>query len=268
MLTTDFVTGAPCWLDLGSPNTEGAADFYGDVFGWEFRSAGEEAGGYGFFQVDGKNVAALGPLTEEGASSAWTVYFRTPDADATAKSAEQGGGTVRVAPFDAMEAGRMGCLTDPDGAEFAVWQPAAVQGLEKVTDQGSLCWAELHTGDPTAAKAFYRGLFGWRSEDVKVPGMTYTVLSTAAGEDQQKASFGGVVPLHEPAEKPHWLPYFEVPDVDQVVARTQGNGGSVLMPAADAPDIGRMAWLADPYGAPFAVIKSVTPPAEPAPSAG
>ncbi|GHC48876.1 VOC family protein [Streptomyces cinnamoneus] len=268
MLTTDFVAGSPCWLDLGSPNVEGAVDFYSDVFGWDHQSAGPEAGGYGVFRKDGRDVAALGPLTEEGASSAWTVYFRTLDADATAKAAEQGGATVRVAPFDVTDAGRMACLTDPCGAEFAVWQPGTVKGLQTVTEPGSLCWTELHTSDPTAAKAFYRGIFGWRSEDVKVPGMTYTVLSTAAGEDQQRASFGGVVPFREPADKPHWLPYFEVPDVDQVVALTEGNGGSVIMPAADAPDIGRMAWLADPYGAAFAVIKSVTPPAEPAPSAG
>ncbi|GHF50509.1 hydroxylase [Streptomyces mashuensis] len=258
MLSTDFVTGAPNWLDLGSPDTEAAAAFYGQVFGWDFESAGPESGGYGFFKKDGRTVAACGPLTEEGASPAWTVYFQTADADATAKSVEQSGGTVRVAPFDVMEAGRMGCFTDPGGAEFSVWQPAAVPGLEKTSETGALCWAELHTGDPTSAKAFYRGLFGWRSEDIKVPGMTYTVLSTAEG-DQQEAAFGGVVPLRDETERPRWLPYFTVEDVDTVVRTTQGSGGEVLMPASDVPDIGRMAWLADPAGAPYAVIKPNPP---------
>lgn len=126
MLTTDFVTGSPNWVDLGSPDTMAAAAFYGAVFGWELQSAGPDAGGYGFFQKDGKTVAALGPLTDEGARSAWTVYFQTPDADATAKAVEQGGGVVRAEPFDVMEAGRMAAFTDPGGAEFAVWQPAAV----------------------------------------------------------------------------------------------------------------------------------------------
>lgn len=113
MLSTHFVTGAPSWLDLGSTDTAAAADFYAAVFGWRFDSAGPEAGGYGFFRKDGRTVAAVGPLTEEGASPAWTVYFQTPDADATAKAVEQGGGTVRVEPFDVMDAGRMSCLTDP-----------------------------------------------------------------------------------------------------------------------------------------------------------
>ncbi len=170
MLSTHFVTGAPSWLDLGSTDTAGAADFYGAVFGWSFDSAGPEAGGYGFFQKDGKTVAAVGPLTEEGASPAWTVYFQTPDSDATAKAVEQAGGTVRVEPFDVMDAGRMSCFTDPGGAEFSVWQPAGVKGLEKTSEPDTLCWVELHVGDTSAALTFYRALFGWRSQEMEVPG--------------------------------------------------------------------------------------------------
>lgn len=254
MLSTDFVTGSPNWLDLGSPDTSAAAAFYGSVFGWDFLSAGPEAGGYGFFQQDGKTVAALGPLTEPGASSAWTVHFQTPDADATVKAAEQGGGTVRVEAFDVMDAGRMACLTDPGGAEFAVWQPAGVKGLERVSENNTLCWAELHIGDPAAALRFYGSLFGWRSQEMEAPGMTYTVLSTAEG-DQQEATFGGVAPLQSPSEQSRWIPYFAVADADEMVVRAQGNGGSVVMPAADIPDVGRIAWLADRFGATFAVLK-------------
>ncbi|GAA0482920.1 VOC family protein [Streptomyces sp. NPDC046215] len=252
MLSTDFVTGAPNWLDLGSPDTAASAEFYGAVFGWDLQPAGPDAGGYGFFQKNGRTLAALGPLTEEGASPAWTVYFQTPDADATAKAVEQAGGTVRVAPFDVMDAGRMACLTDPGGADFAVWQPAAVKGLEAASEGGTLCWAELHAPDPAAALSFYRALFGWRSREMPVPEMTYTVLSTAEGE-QEDASFGGLATVQEGME-PRWMPYFDTADVDDTVSRTQENGGSVLVPASDVPDVGRIAWLADSFGAPFAVI--------------
>jgi uncharacterized protein len=254
MLTTDDVLGAPNWLDLGSPDTAAAGAFYGEVFGWDFQSAGPDAGRYGFLQKDGKTVAGLGPMTEEGASSAWTVYFHTPDADATAQAVEHDGATVRVEPFDVMDAGRMACFTDPGGVEFAVWQPGTVKGLEAVADIDTVCWVELRTADPAAAQGFYRSLFGWRSEEIGAPGMAYTVLSTADG-DQQEASFGGVAPLQDDAQQSRWLPYFQVSDIDAIVARTQANGGSVLMPAMDAPDIGRLAWLADPFGAPFAIIK-------------
>ncbi|MHA4773425.1 VOC family protein [Streptomyces sp. MSC1_001] len=254
MLGTRFTKGSPNWLDLGSPDTEAAAAFYGAVLGWEFLSAGPDAGGYGFFQQDGLTVAALGPLTEEGARSAWTVYFQTPDADATQQAAEAAGGAVRLAAFDVMDAGRMAALTDPAGARFAIWQPGAVRGLERTSSTNTLVWAELHAPDPETVLGFYRTLFGWRWTEMEAPGMTYRVVSTADG-DQQDASFGGAAELQDVSETPRWIPYFAVTDPDAITVSTEGNGGSVLMPPADIPDVGRIAWLADPFGAHFAVLK-------------
>ncbi|MGW1929254.1 VOC family protein [Streptomyces sp. NPDC001919] len=254
MLGTQFTKGSPCWIDLGSPDTEAAAAFYSAVFGWEFRSAGPGAGDYGFFQQDGRTVAALGPLTEQGASSAWTVYFQTPDADATARDAESAGGAVRLAPMDIMEAGRAGALTDPGGARFALWQPGTTKGLDRTSSTNALVWVELHTEDPEGVLAFYRTLFGWRSAEMDAPGMRYRVLSTAEG-DQQDASFGGAAELQDIRRGPRWMVYFDVEDADATVASARSHGGSVLMPAADIPDVGRVAWLADPFGAPFAVLK-------------
>ncbi|MET8506617.1 VOC family protein [Streptomyces sp. NPDC004787] len=254
MLGTDFTTGSPDWLDLGSPDTDAAARFYGRVFGWDFASAGPDAGGYGFFQQDGETVAALGPLTEEGAHSAWTVYFQTPDAEATAQAAEKGGGTVRAAAFDVMDAGRMAALTDPAGAEFAVWQPGTVKGLERTSRNDTLVWVELHVPDPERVLGFYQGLFGWRWQEMATAGMTYRVLLTAEGEPKD-ASFGGAAPRQEGMERSMWVPYFMVADADRTSVTVQENGGSVLLPPSDVPEVGRLAWFADPFGAPFAILR-------------
>ncbi|MCP9210150.1 VOC family protein [Streptomyces cucumeris] len=255
MLTTDYVPGAPNWLDLGAPDTDAAVAFYQGLLGWSFESAGPEAGGYGFFTRDRKTVAALGPLTEQNARSAWTPYFHTPDADATAASVEMAGGAVVVAPFDVFHEGRMAHFADPGGARFAVWQPGKTAGLELVNDPGSLCWTELHSPDPVVALAFYHAVFGWDAEDVSFPGGTYTVLSTSgAGKD---GAFGGVAKLQEGHSTPaQWLPYIQVTDCDGVVTKGQELGGSVLMPAFSAEGVGRMAWLTDVAGAPFGVLTS------------
>ncbi|GHE77045.1 hydroxylase [Streptomyces spiralis] len=256
MLGTDFTHGSPCWIDLGSPDTDRAAAFYGAVFGWRFVPAGSEAGGYGFFQKDGGTVAALGPLTEEGARSAWTVYFRTDDARATADAVERGGGTVRAAPMDIPGGGRITQLTDRQGARFAALQPGGTPGggLERTSEDDTLVWVELHVPDPEAGIAFYRDLFGWRSQEMQAPGMTYRVLSLRDG-DQQATSFGGVAPLQEGGLEPGWVPYFAVADADETARRAERNGGSVPMPATDVPGVGRIAWLADTSGAIFAVLK-------------
>ncbi|MCX4692690.1 VOC family protein [Streptomyces sp. NBC_01408] len=255
MLGTDFRTGSPNWLDLGSPDTDTAARFYGALFGWEFVSAGPEADGYGFFQLQGKTVAALGRLTEEGAKSAWMVHFMSPDIQATTEAVRAGGGAVRMEPMDVMGEGWLAQYTDPQGAEFASWQPAGTGGLQLASADNTLVWAELHVPDPVADIAFYRGVFGWRHAEMQAPGMTYRVLSIADG-DQEDGSFGGVAPLGEGAgEEARWVPYFNVPDVDATTAAAQRNGGSVLMPGADVPEVGRIAWLADPAGAVFALLK-------------
>ncbi|MGP3998825.1 VOC family protein [Streptomyces sp. 8N706] len=260
MLTTDYAPGTPNWLDLGTPDIEAATDFYGTLFGWTFRSAGPEAGGYGFFQLDGRTVAAVGPLTEEGASPAWTLYFHTADAGATATAVEQAGGTVRFAPFDVFTAGRMAGFTDPTGARFAVWQPGDTKGLEAVTVPGSLCWTELYTSDAAAAKDFYRSVFSWNTEDLPVAGITYTVVAPSGGG--QEALHGGIMQLPpenlEAGTVSSWHPYFEVPDCDAAVATATEHGATAIIPAEDAEGIGRLAMFVDPFGARFAVITSAT----------
>ncbi|MCY0937010.1 VOC family protein [Streptomyces sp. H34-S4] len=254
MLGTDYRTGSPNWIDLGSPDIPRAAAFYRAVFGWEFHLLGPETGGYGFFQVDGKTVAAVGQL-DPGATSAWTVYFRTDDAQATTRGVREGGGVVRVEPMDVMGEGWLAQYTDQQGAEFAVWQPGRTPGLGLASADNALCWVELHVPDPMAAVAFYGALFGMRSQEMEAPGMTYRVLSTADG-DLEDGSFGGVAPLTEGETDARWVPYFAVPDVDAVVSTARTSGGAVLMPGADVPDVGRIAWLADPSGAVFALLKA------------
>ncbi|GAA3421102.1 VOC family protein [Streptosporangium vulgare] len=253
MLTTRYVPGSPSWIDLGTPDTEAAAAFYRPLFGWSFQSAGPHAGGYGFFQLDGETVAAVGPLTQEGAVSAWMPYFQTSDADATAKAVEQAGGTVRVAPDDVFTKGRMAGFTDPGGAEFAVWQPGTTKGLDLVTENGSLAWCEVYVPDPEAVRPFYRAVFDWNIQDISFGDMPYLLLSTAEGEN---SALGGVKPLGA-GDRPHWLPYFEVADCDASVVRVRELGGDLVAPAADIEGVGRFAVVSDPHGARFAVITSV-----------
>ena len=258
MLSTNFVPGAPNWVDLGTPDVDAAAAFYAAVFGWEFQSAGPDAGGYGLFRLDGKTVAAAGPLMGEGALPSWTIYFATQDANATADAVKRAGGVVRADPFDVFTQGRMAQFTDPGGALFAVWQPGETKGLDAVNDPGTLCWTELHTTDPAGAMPFYQAVFGWVTQDMPMGEFTYTVIRPAGGDEN--SSQGGIMPLSPDMAAagvtPSWRVYFEVADCDAAVATATRQGGSVAVPAMDIPGVGRFAILTDPAGAAFAVIKS------------
>ncbi|WP_030957318.1 VOC family protein [Streptomyces sp. NRRL S-378] len=260
MITTDFAAGAPCWIDLGAPDVPAAAAFYDAVLGWDYESMGdgEDMEG-GMFRKDGKIVAGLGKLTEEGARPAWMIYYSVPDADAVTEAVERAGGTVRVAPRDLDEWGRMAQYSDPLGGQFAVWQPGTSKGVELVDQPGSLSWTELYTSDAAAAKDFYGGVFGWWYSDMELPGGggTYSLV-TPAGQPAERMH-GGVMEL--PAEqlaltggRPYWHPVFAVTDCDDAVAAVTGNGGSLQMGPEDAEGVGRLAVCLDPAGADFVVL--------------
>ncbi|MFJ4713372.1 VOC family protein [Streptomyces sp. NPDC088785] len=257
MITTDFVNGGPVWLDLGTPDLDGAVSFYGGLFGWRFASAGPEFGGYGTFRLGDKAVSGAMTVTAEQGEPAWSVYFGTGDAEATVKTAEQAGGTVLLPATDVGDLGRMAMIADPGGASFGIWQPGVHRGLEHVTEDGGLNWLELYTPDLAAARTFYGTVFGWGAFDVEFPGGTYTTVNPA-GTDEN-AMFGGIVPLDpEPVragEGGYWTPYFHVPDVDATASTTRRLGGDIRSAPVDVPGVGRIAQLADPHGAGFAVLR-------------
>ncbi|MBW1604207.1 VOC family protein [Streptomyces sp. JJ66] len=263
MITTDFVPGSPSWLDLGAPDIAAASRFYGAVFDWETETY--EDAGYAIFRSGGKAAAAVGKLEEEGARSAWMSYFHTDDADATAQAVERLGGTVRAAPFDVDGEGRMAQFSDPQGGQFAVWQPGKTVGLGIADEPNSLCWTELYTTDAADAQRFYGELFGWTTSDMPLPGDGGTyVLVTPAGQPEERMH-GGIMEM--PAEaltatggRAYWHPVFAVADCDATLARITGNGGSVQMGPEDAEGVGRLAVCVDPFGAGFVVLTPASPP--------
>ncbi|WUW20273.1 VOC family protein [Streptomyces sp. NBC_01463] len=265
MLTTRFVDGAPNWMDLGTPDLEGATAFYTALLGWDYEAGGPETGGYGMFMLNGKTVGGAMTVTEEQAKPSWSVYFRSADVDATAQAVEKAGGAAPFAPMDVLDYGRMGGFTDRAGAYFGVWQPRQNPGLGVVTAPGSLCWAELYTPDVPAAAAFYDMVFGWETAQMPYPGGdgAYTIIRTAGGGED--ASFGGLVPLDavpvRAAAGTHWLPYIEVDDCDATVAAVERLGGKLTLEPLEMEGVGTFANVADPYGAAFAVIKSAQAPA-------
>ncbi|MGD3109673.1 VOC family protein [Streptomyces sp. YGL11-2] len=265
MITTDFVPGSPCWLDLGAPDVRAATAFYGAVFGWEAAAYGDqEEGGYTLFRLGGKAVAAVGPLPEAGARPAWTVYFHTPDAAATAEAVRQAGGEVHTPPT-AVGAGdgHYALFTDPQGARFAVWQPAAYPGFEAADGPGELSWTELYTTDGAAARSFYGSVLGWSAQDVPLPGGqggTYTLLTPAScGEERMHGGLMEVPEMFRDGGTPYWHPVFGSADCDATATLVKDHGGAVHMGPHTAEGVGRMAVCTDPAGAEFVVLAPEVP---------
>lgn len=124
---------------------------------------------------------------------------------------------------------------------------------------GDFIWYELLTDDPDAAQAFYGDVIGWQFANSDQPGMDYRILLAADDETGEAHGVGGMMALDEGMRaggaRPVWLGYVGVDDVDATVEAIAGAGGAVRMPPSDIPDVGRIAMVIDPEGAPFYVMR-------------
>jgi predicted enzyme related to lactoylglutathione lyase len=116
-------------------------------------------------------------------------------------------------------------------------------------DTGEFCWAELSTTDPTAAKDFYTNLFGWGVEEVPIPESDIPYRMFTAGGRHVGGVFVQMDEERKQGVPPHWTLYVGVDDADGYAKRAEAAGGTVLAPAFDVMEAGRMAIVADPTGA-------------------
>lgn len=113
-------TGSFAWCDLRSTNPDAARDFYASVFGFTYAPLEMAGPSYATFSLgdDAPPMGGTGDMMgNDGIPSHWLVYFAVADADASATSARELGGTVMADPFDT-PFGRMVPITDPAGAAF------------------------------------------------------------------------------------------------------------------------------------------------------
>jgi hypothetical protein len=139
----------------------------------------------------------------------------------------------------------------------------AAPAVETRDDQGDFIWYELMTPDPEGAKAFYDAVVGWEVGGEGPPEYNgYRMIGRSDG-----GFAGGLLPLtpdmQQHGARPTWLGYVHVQDVDRKVAAIEAAGGKALMPATDIPNVGRIAMVADPQGAPFYVMKPIPPANDP-----
>lgn len=243
------VAGLPIWVDVSSPDLEKSKEFYIGLFGWTaFSVPDPAAGGYGFFQLDGKAVAGFGPTFDPSQPPVWNHYVGTTDADETLKKVAEAGGTIVMPAMDVMGQGRMAVFQDPTGAFCSLWQTITMGGAELFNVPGAFSWSELSTRDIAGAKDFYPKVFGWGVKDS--PDGSYTEWQiegrSIAGGMQMTPDFPAQVP-------PYWLLYFNVSNAQESVDKATALGGKVVMGPMDSPQ-GPFAVLQDPVGAVFAVI--------------
>lgn len=130
-----------------------------------------------------------------------------------------------------------------------------------VSKHGEFIWYELCTGDADGAQAFYSAVIGWHIAGSLTPGMDYRIVHATDDENGERVPVGALAQLSDEMKacgaQPVWLGYIAVDDVDASVNRIVAAGGAVSMPATDIADVGRIALVTDPQGAPFYLMRGI-----------
>jgi uncharacterized protein len=116
-------------------------------------------------------------------------------------------------------------------------------------EPGTPSWVDIGAPDVEKASAFYGGLFGWTFEP--------------AGPVEETGGYGlfklrgkdvaGVGPQMDTSQPPYWSTYVSVADVEATLARVEVDGGTIVVPAMDVMEAGRMAIFTDPNGAQLSI---------------
>ena len=116
-----YPEGTPSWVDLATPDPEGAKIFYRNVFGWEYQDLPTGQGDYTMVMKDGKAVAGLSAGPDDF-PTVWSTYIAVDDCADCTERAVAAGASIMMPVMDVMDSGRMSFVVDPTGAAVGFWQ--------------------------------------------------------------------------------------------------------------------------------------------------
>ena len=241
---TEHAPGTPSWIDIGSPDPDATAEFYGALFGWDVPPGTEEMGGYRIATLGGKTVAGIGPQQQPG-TPWWSLYVTVADVDATVARAEIHNGTVIVPPMDVIDAGRMAVLADTNGQPISIWQPNQ-QHRRRGRQRAGHVRLERDVHERRAQDALVlRG-------GVRLVGRPGAEHRAGAHLQPRRADDVRCAQGRRAASRRGWMVWFNSTDTDAAAAKVAELGGTVIMPPTDM-SFGRATIVADPQGAVFGI---------------
>ena len=247
-----YYPGKFVWFDLVTDDPAALRQFYGAVFGWQFRTVGKPPAAYTLIENAGESIGGMfyhARPAGASMSARWLSLISVRDPAESVRYVQQHGGTV-IAPLATIPGrGTHALFRDPQGAAFGVLKSESGDRPDTPVETGDFFWADLLAPDPAKATEFYIGLAGYEASDRESSSVKRVVLSS---EGYARA---GIVPLPAPIKQPGWLPYVLVDDVAGTLQKATAAGGRVLLqPRPDLLD-SNLAVIADPRGGVLGVVR-------------
>lgn len=249
-----FPSGRFCWFEYVSTESQKAQGFFGELFNWKTQSVPVPSlpGGQYTMITAGEHTIGAYLATPPGApkDAHWLSHLQIESASATLAKIEKAGGRTLKAATTMGDKGTYAIAADPFGAAFALWQPAKAEPAEFRGVAGTFCWNELYTDNVDKSVAFYEAVGGFTDVPMDMgPGGTYHMLNSA-GKGR-----AGVMKSPKPGIAQQWMPYVQVANADETLAKAKRLGCEIKMGADDVPNVGRLAVLLDPLGAPIGILQ-------------
>lgn len=253
--TQDRHPGKVVWVDLVTPDLDGARRFYSGMFGWTFRDVSSGNKDFVLAMLDGRPVGGLVQRSApkgEHRQPAWLTFISVRDVGEAERQALSHGGKVLSKIREYPQRGRQEILADPQGAVFAVLQSTSGDPADVLAEPGDWIWSTLITSDANTGAAFYQALFDYEVFDLASDaGRVHVLLAT----DGYARASANSLPADPGKRHPHWLNFVRVVSAKDAAAKAVALGGRVLVePHADRHG-GMVAVVADPSGAPFGLLE-------------
>jgi predicted enzyme related to lactoylglutathione lyase len=115
-------------VELQTNDLAKAKAFYSRLFDWKLEDVPMEGGSYTMVNVgEGTGGGMIKSEALAGAPPQWLAYVGVADVAASTRKAKELGARVVMDKTEVGDFGWMSILTDPTGANFALWQPKPSQ---------------------------------------------------------------------------------------------------------------------------------------------
>jgi uncharacterized protein len=122
-------------------------------------------------------------------------------------------------------------------------------------DMNRVTHFEIYTDDPEAVQPFYQDVFGWKFDKFEGGPIEYWLATT--GGDKDPGINGGITRPRE-GQSPGTLNTIAVESLDRTMKNIERCGGKICVPKMAIPNVGWLAYAADPAGNVFGIMEPDT----------
>jgi predicted enzyme related to lactoylglutathione lyase len=251
------LNGKFTWFDLASVDIEKHKLFYGDVFGWTFKTISASDDQYTLIMNNGHNIAGLFNIKTSGNTKLggiWIGLMSVADPIAAAKIVKASGGSVHTPPTTLAKRGTFAVFIDPEGAMFGVLKSNSGDPADEEIKIGEFLWMDLFAKNQSRSGKFYQQIAGYKIEERAVTKDIKRQVLLSSNKPR-----AGIVPLPETANRSGWLPYIKVDDINATLKKVEASGGYVMVAPTKELYEGNLAIFTDPLGGVMGIVKWVKP---------